>query len=343
MPATTLTPGLPNARLGRFNEQFPLADYLVDPAGRFVVCAIPKNGCTTLKQWFLSVVEPDAPRDREVHLRCRTRYSVLLSPPEQRASILGCRPCVAFVRDPIRRLASVYANKFVALAEVGCFEGARELMEEHARRRGVEVRFDTTSMVELAGRLQPLPSSSSVDYARGLTFREFVNLVCDLPDDALDPHWRPQSGYLRPLGTPPDVLMPLSKLAPTLNALSARLGLNALPISEQAATADKPSPDAWTGRLADVPSGTLAAFSDGGEDLPGAEALYDQNLLERARERFLDDLRLIETVQTRKPSSAGFPSPALSPHPTPANRGPFGPPEPNPLAPAESARRPERI
>src|SRR5690606_9815873 len=40
------------------NAVFPFGDYLYDPARRLVCVAIPKNACTDLKHWFMSLVEP---------------------------------------------------------------------------------------------------------------------------------------------------------------------------------------------------------------------------------------------------------------------------------------------
>lgn len=294
-------PGLPNGRLDRVNDHFPFADHLIDPAGRLVLCAIPKNGCTALKRWFLSFVEPDAPREREVHKRCRDHYSLALAKPEDRAGLIAGKPRIAFVRDPVRRLASVFADKFVRLAPLGCFEGAREMMEQRVHQFGRDVRFDMWAKVELGGKMTRVSSSSRVDYERGLTFSEFVRMVCSLPDRALDPHWRPQSAFLaKPVQDgattvqpPIDRVRRIQNLAKTLNELSKQLGLNAEPVEDRPMTADAPEPkNAWAGRLANVPSGDLSLSVLAGAPLPSAAALYNGELVALVEARYADDLRL---------------------------------------------------
>ncbi|MBX3385453.1 MAG: sulfotransferase family 2 domain-containing protein [Phycisphaeraceae bacterium] len=290
MPTAAISSALPNDRLRRLNTHFPLADCIADPQGRFVLCAIPKNGCTAIKRWFLSIVEPDKPTDLEAHRRCRDRYALVLRSPGEQSRLLAESPCIAFLRDPVRRLASAFADKFVRLAPSGCFEGARELMEEVARRRGIDVRFDTTHPVELAGRVVRVPGSSAVDYARGLTFCEFVTVVCSLPNEALDPHWRPQKAFLQPHDGSRLTLAPVQSLAATLNRLAERFGLPAERVNDQAMTADTPSLESpWIGALADAPSGTLAAREGG---LPGAAALYDRALLQAVQDRYAADWAL---------------------------------------------------
>lgn len=300
IPTTAMESSLPNERLRRLNKHFPLAEFVADPHDRFVLCAIPKNGCTTLKRWFLSAVEPSTPSDREVHRRCRDRYSLALRPPREQARLLAEAPCIVFLRDPIRRLASAFADKFVRLAPTGCFEGAREVMEELARRRGTGVRFDTTAAVELAGKAVQLPSSSAVDYARGVTFREFVTLICSLPDAALDPHWRPQAAFLQPLARTQASHAPLEALSTTLNGLAKRLGLRADHVHDHPPVADTASMESpWTGDLADIASGTLAA---GCADLPGAAALFDAPLLEAVQGRYSPDVALWQSVRSENPT-----------------------------------------
>ncbi len=342
--------GLPNGRLRTLNKPFPYADYLCDPAGRFMLCAIPKNGCTAMKRWLLSANEPGISSDLLVHKRCRDGYSLALTPPAGRQAVLAQRPCFAFVREPLARLASAFADKFVRLAPVGYFEGARELMEEHARRSGINVELDTFAPVELAGRTLQVASSSRVDYARGLTFREFVGLVCDLPDEALDPHWRPQTSYLSVLpgvdrgdATVDDsaslVISPLHRLAEVLNGLSSRFNLAAVRVEDRLrATGDQAAPvqsgsaaeqqsgqpsggpgELGLGRLADVPSGTLARtywqaseiresvggpIGDARGQLPTAPDLFDTDLTALATARFEPDAALWRSVlQQEAPAS----------------------------------------
>lgn len=82
--------------------------HFVDWAGQQVICAIPKAGCTSLKEWLFAqnggVVYGD------IHSRLPDARFCLAHHPG--ADVSGW-PVIAVVRDPVARLMSAWQSKFV--------------------------------------------------------------------------------------------------------------------------------------------------------------------------------------------------------------------------------------
>ncbi|MDX2114772.1 MAG: sulfotransferase family 2 domain-containing protein [Planctomycetota bacterium] len=239
------------------NALFPWADVYTFPGRPLVVWAIPKAGCSAVKRWLLGHAEP-GPEDRwapDVHTYIRPRYSIKLLDDAERARRLASDRTLAFVRDPIARVVSAYVDKFVIRDHDHLFAPARE-------------------MTALLG-------------ARGLTFRQFVDILTHTPDDHLDVHWRPQTRWFA-IHTPAEIL-PIERLSATLAALDADAGIPAAALPHLA----KPSnPTEYTrsdGVLhTDTPSDVLKA-----RDLrPGPVALVDDDTRAAILRRFADDLDL---------------------------------------------------
>ena len=267
------------------NELHPLAHYFVDPGERFVVCAIPKSACTEIKRWFLSAADPAGEQVPRIHAYCLQRHSLLRYRHEDRERILSSAFTFTFVRDPLKRLASAFADKFVRLAATGYFNGARRLIEDVARAKGVEVCLDSEAVFDAGnGVWLRMPSASNVDYARGISFREFVDAVCGSPDRTLDYHWRPQFTFLADRRM--DFVGRVEDLGPGLGAVARRFALRAPEARAAPAVAD--GRQGTPGACADVPCGELA----GRGALPGADDLYDDELRGRVLDRFAMDAGL---------------------------------------------------
>lgn len=82
----------------------------------------------------------------------------------------------AIIRNPLDRLVSVYVEKFII----------------NRLSPDVKITCDPVLM-----RTYQLGWLRHRDYERGVTFRSFVTDIISQSPDRLDPHWRPQSQYLK--------------------------------------------------------------------------------------------------------------------------------------------------
>lgn len=274
------------------NIAFPFTHYLFDPSRGLVCCAIPKNGCTAIKSWFLRLVEPDLLENHgiEVHAHCRGHHTLCSRPPDVIAEALATGFTFAFIRDPLARVASAYVEKFIHPGPLRIFDPAREVIDELSR-------------------------SMPVDLARGITFREFVEFLCSTPDEHLESHWRPQSSFI--CGNRFDLLARVEELTETLVSLN-----RALDIPGEARLSGHRNAVGYTtptGVLrADIPSGPLYEAGL----LPPAEDLYDPALRERILQRFRADADLYRAARPDAPGlmsrelfgKLNVPGPATTPH-----------------------------
>lgn len=261
----------------------------IEPLG-CVYLSIPKNGCRTIKRWLAraagweeaSLPGGNAPIYFDEHLSLYARR------------IRDARPLFdrhfsfVFLRDPVMRLVSAFSNKFVQV------EGrnlAKPVIERVAARAGAVVTMDTTIPVHADdGSVFETEASSAVDYERGVTFREFVEYVCETPDSELDAHWRPQARFVGDFEF--DFVGDTARLSSDLARLGEALGVDtpAPPPSAQVASAPPCGEP-----LTDVPSGELYARGV----RPGASALVTPELREQIENRYRDDLQLMRDVLAR--------------------------------------------
>lgn len=289
MAATLLSRRQAQANLG-----FPLQHYLVCAEQRLICCAIPKNGCTTLKRWFLAFAEPASRDASDVHARCAARWAISLWEGPERDLALRDYTRVAFIRDPLARVASAFIEKFAGGHPYGCFEPAREVMEDVGRLAGRPVPLDQSATIMIGGRELAVPASSDIDYQRGITFREFVHYLCRAPDHHLDVHWVPQARYL--WDQPFDLIATVADLTGVLSALSAERSLPPPPHTEAL-----PRDALRDGCLADIPSGELyQLFHAERGCLPPAQALYDDDLRMLIACRYALDLDLYRSASDRR-------------------------------------------
>ncbi|MBX3402149.1 MAG: sulfotransferase family 2 domain-containing protein [Phycisphaeraceae bacterium] len=263
------------------NRAFPRSYYLVLPAQRAFICAMPKSGCTTIKRWLLAAIDPGAADVADAHTYCRRTHSLAnLAEPAARECLdtyLGA----VFLREPIDRIVSAFTEKFVCGATLGCFHPAREAMEAMARIAGVDVRLDTTAKIGHPDRPSIVPASTAVDYARGVTFREFVRFLSDCDDSQLDSHWRPQNAFIA--GQTFAFAGRVEHLSTALPGLAAHLNLPAPATLRHNAVRYSP----WDGAcLADVPSGEIRRRGI----TPTAEALLDDETRQLLTRRLAADI-----------------------------------------------------
>jgi hypothetical protein len=242
------------------NATFPFGDYIVDPSRRLVCAAIPKNGCSDLKHWFISLVEPQKLADPSfrLHMYCRATHTLSQHSSARRAELLRDSFTLAFVRDPLSRVVSAYVEKFVRPAPNELFEPGREVLEQVAPGR-----------------------------SEGITFREFVRFLEEAPDEHLDQHWRAQSSFID--GVRVDLLGRMEHLRGILDILGAELGMPARSATRRNATGYT---EARGEMLADVASAELHRRGV----LPPASDLLDDALRERVAARFRNDVMLYEAA-----------------------------------------------
>lgn len=252
---STLTP-----RQAAENNDFPFGDYLADPSRRLVCAAIPKSGCSELKHWFISLVEPERLLDPSfrLHAYCRATHTLAWFAPQERERLLRESFTMAFVREPVSRVVSAYVEKFVRAATGELFEPAREVI-----------------------------AALGVEPTRGITFREFVSYLAGSPDEHLDSHWRPQAAFLRGGGVRIDLLGRMESIPSMLGALGQALGMPLRADGRRNATGYTPARGV---NVADVPS---ALLHESGV-LPPVSDLIDEELRERIEQRFRDDAMLYE-------------------------------------------------
>ncbi len=263
---STLTP-----RQAAENATFPFGDYIVDPSRRLVCAAIPKNGCSDLKHWFISLVEPRKLEDPSfrLHAYCRATHTLAQHPSARREELLRESFTLAFVREPVSRVVSAYVEKFVRPAPDELFEPAKEVI------------------------VQVAPGRSGG--GGGITFREFVRFLEEAPDEHLDSHWRGQTSFLS--GARIDLLGRMEHLRGILDTLGAELGMAARTATRRNATGYT---EARGEMLADVGSDELHRRGV----LPPAPDLVDEALRETIADRFRSDVMLYEAATDYVPSTA---------------------------------------
>lgn len=257
-----------------FRQKIRFRYFYAHPDHPFVMCAIPKVGTSTLKGWFLQSTGAVEDVARNVHrypewdsYRLHTRSWSSIT------SLLDERLVFGFVRDPVDRIVSAYVDKYVRAGEVPDMKGA--------------VRH-----------LETITSRTYDDSHPGMTFREFVDHLADARDMQLDPHWRPQTFFMRDV--PQLIILRIESLSDVTAQLSEAYRM-APPQKRHSLRYAEASTDF----LADTPSRDLArrAKADGGgaRDLPNKTQLLDDAIRATLERRFAGDLELREHALTELP------------------------------------------
>ena len=253
------------ARQARENERGPLSAFFFHENVRSVIAAIPKNGCSAIKRWYIAMVDPGALADPalDVHLHAARSLALSRRPREEADSILNACPLVAVVRDPAERLRSAFIDKIVRPGPGELIPAATELIADCHRQRG-----------EVVARGED---------RRTITFRQFVEYVVHAHPEHLDTHWRAQSEFLR--GQRVDTLIPIERLSTTLDAIAARLGRSDVRAAVESVTRKE---RAAVEGLADLPAGELHARNL----RPPLTELADERITSMIRSRLAEDVDL---------------------------------------------------
>lgn len=143
---------------------------------------IAKNACSSMKRLVAELGGVSLASDEDIHQKLDRASTGLLFANRSDDDInhaLSEPGWMRFVmfRNPIDRLISAYIEKFVVNREGS----------------GVSITCDPVLM-----RTMKLGWLRKQDYRRGITFRSFVEDILSQPPNMLDPHWCPQSEYLKP-------------------------------------------------------------------------------------------------------------------------------------------------
>lgn len=269
------------------NRLFPGSEYLISIPHKLLICAIPKNGCTTIKSWFLKAINAPTDTGYDVHAQCRGFYSLNCQPPEVAEKAFGEYYSFVFLRDPFTRIASAFIEKFIGPEQHELFEPAREVIEEVHRMHGARVEIDTTAQVRFPNQSFSIPASSTVAYSRGISFREFVAYLAEAPDGCLDNHWKPQAAFME--GRRFSHAGRIQDLSRTLPLIARRLDLPAPEAAEHNRNADSPGDGAFYGD-------TLCRELHRRGIKPTAEGLYDDEIRRIVRRRFHRDFELYQAA-----------------------------------------------
>ena len=261
---------------------WPFDSFLVNHRYGFLYCPIQKVACTSLKFWLLETVERSCGglKPGEIHPFMDAHYSLRGAAPGEVARVLGRYHRLAFVRNPWERVVSAYLDKFVTDAVNW---QNRAVIESAYAARGHRVDASETITWRSMGQEFELAVDPSIDYARGVSFREFVDYLCRTPDAELDVHWRPQ--YLFFGGLRFHTVGKMERLSEQLREFEDTMGIERTRLSHSNQV--RRSHGGGGKSLEDVPSGTLREL----DHRPDAGELYTAELAGRIGRRYAEDIR----------------------------------------------------
>lgn len=235
-----------NAKHG-FAARYALVHY----GSGAVYSFIPKNGCTTMR-YSLAIANGciTGPDDFTwIHANNLTFNASL--PDLQRAPYT-----FAILRDPYKRLASVFLDKFVT----------KDTVAWNFRRR----QGDTFDLDDL-------------------TFRDFVDRIAAPKEFRGDEHWRPQTDFL--VYEDYDALFRLEAFGAGAKEITARTGLEVHDARGLSGHGTDSYDMLTDGGFADMPVWDLRALQRDGR-CPDHLALYDLEIFETVRRLYDDDVTL---------------------------------------------------
>jgi hypothetical protein len=167
---------------------------------------IAKNACSSVKRITAELGGLSIADNEDIHRKLDNENTGLLFVNRSDDDIyhaLEQSGWMRFVilRDPLERLVSAYVEKFVV----------------NRLNPGVTITCDPVLM-----RRKKVGWLRADDYERGISFAEFVEDILSQPPYLLDPHWRPQSEYLR--NFPHTHIYNLKNLGVLLHDLSRHIG-----------------------------------------------------------------------------------------------------------------------
>lgn len=162
---------------------WPDAQHFICRDKKVIYCPIGKNACTFFKQAMVKLAAHPY-QDIILHsvhrLTDRVNTGMQLSDHDMKdveAALADPDQFkFAILRDPLDRLLSAYIEKFVK-----------------NREENGNLTYHTSPVIRA---VQTGEGLDDPDYARGISFRSFVDHIVGQPHGSLDPHWRPQYLYL---------------------------------------------------------------------------------------------------------------------------------------------------
>ena len=235
-----------------------LQDVYYFPTAKCVFSSVPKNGCTTLKASLLQA--------EGVPFSLTSIHKVAEQFRLRSAHVHEGARSIIVLRDPVERAVSAYVDKIIMLAE-------------HWARDVVNATLQGTGLVD----------SPVAD----LSFREFVNFVRLVPNDALDRHFRPQSDFwifedydhVPLMGVPRAIEDALEAFGVQTFTSTKHSRMRYDQISGSAAELG-PDTSAWTWR---------DMFLDRAA-VPGTDLLVKDDVRKLLEERYRDDIQLIRAL-----------------------------------------------
>ena len=197
---------------GWLEEPWAEKAYIANHKYKFVYCPIPKVACSSFKRLAVELSELQhqsevlnlPPKLFHAYVDHNLSFFANYLNRRQEAMALLDNPDYfkfAIVRNPWDRLTSAYLNKFVKPIDI-----------EQSSSPGKQV-------VEAHFQGQNLP----VDYARGITFKEFIAYLLTHSDEEIDGHWQPQSMFIN--HNKFDYLGRIETLSTDFQAIANRIGV----------------------------------------------------------------------------------------------------------------------
>lgn len=244
-----------------------LQDVFYFPATECVFSSVPKNGCTTVKASLLQA-EGIPFTTTSIHkvaepFRLRSVY------------VHDSTRSIIVLRDPVERAVSAYVDKIVMLAE-------------HWARDLVNSTLQGTGLVD-----SPVAK---------LSFREFVQFLMLVPNDALDRHFRPQVDFwifeqydqVAVMGTSNSIEEALEAVGVRMFGVAKHSRMRYDQMSVRASDLGPDTP-AWTWR--DL---LLERTS-----VPSADLLVTEDIRALLEARYRDDIELIDALPDSGPCNEG--------------------------------------
>ncbi|WP_162622807.1 sulfotransferase family 2 domain-containing protein [Salinisphaera orenii] len=188
---------------------WPLPQLFVATNIKVLYCPIAKNACSTLKRLMVDV--SDIPEKKEllargdIHKKTDSSFTGiqlkdLSEEYAEKALYDKAYFRFAVLRNPFDRILSAYWEKFVV----------------NRKNKG-----NISHTLPVINQIRQKDLDDSL-VEKGVTFREFVSFLVNSNPDSLDPHWCPQSNYLKCVEY--DSYFDVKNLAPLYKILSDRVG-----------------------------------------------------------------------------------------------------------------------
>ena len=159
--------------------------YFVNRRHGYLYASTPKVACTSLKAWHAQAMQiPVSRQGGEFHDWCDQSESIGRVEGAEARDALNDPSLMkfAFVRHPLSRLVSAYRDKVLRADGPGCW----------AIKRGLRGRWWNLA-ARIGYAFEKWRIGEAAVMARGVTFRQFAQLIISEHPAALDVHWRPQT------------------------------------------------------------------------------------------------------------------------------------------------------